>query len=108
MKKFHLSLFSMLLVAPATAQQFVATVEADNGTPYMIIRTNPVSRSGAEAIVNSPNGPLDMVYDCIGNMMVTDLSSGRSSNLQYVPPRSVAAKIGQIACAKSAKKVSSE
>jgi hypothetical protein len=86
--------------SPSSAHAAVQTVEADNGAVYRIVEVTH-SRSGtASASVYPPDGgPLLISFDCAGHMIIYSLDAHAGGPSQYVPPRSVAGRIAQIACA---------
>jgi hypothetical protein len=81
-----------------TAYAAVQTVEADNGAVYRIIQTRYYSDNGtAVALVSTPDvEQTSFLFDCQGRRMAI----GNSMLMRSIPPRSVAGRIADIACAK--------
>jgi hypothetical protein len=74
-------------------------VEADNGLQYALGNIAPYPGGGVEAEIYALRGPGEpvlpnrMLFDCRGNMY--------DGSWAYIPPRSVANKLAQIACART-------
>jgi hypothetical protein len=83
----------------SSAHAAVQTVEADNGAVYRIVEITHGRGGIANASVYSPDGDaLNISFDCAGHMVITSMNAQASGPYQSVPPRSVAGRIGQLAC----------
>src|SRR5580704_12001817 len=88
---------AITLATLSGAYAAVQAVEADNGAVYRIMdMVHPSPQYGnAQAQIADPDGNImNFVFDCRGHM-----ASFAGGGMRSVPPRSVAGRIAQIACA---------
>lgn len=90
-----LAALAAMAIPPAWANQ---TVEADNGAVFEILYTarSPTDGSVQAHVLTPDNEEIFFIFDCHGRMVLPN----SSSNIRAIPPRSVAAGIAKIACAK--------
>jgi len=87
-------------LATLSSAQAAQSVEADNGLIYRVIEITHGRSGSAQASVYSPEDDLlSISFDCAGHMMIYSTDAHSFGPSQTVPPRSVAGKIAQLACA---------
>jgi hypothetical protein len=92
-----LTALALIPSAQALYNKADRTVEADNGAVYEILYITRNATQANAHILTPDNEELHFQFDCHGHMMVSH--GFDSSSIRTVPPRSVAGRIAEIACA---------